>query len=94
MGKEGEKQKKAAGSFRSRGRHDGPGRKSAAGGGGGGGRNRRKQQEALEIGVVKKALVERDLRGVDGCSQRRRKGGREEGRKEGVDSKGNLRTPL
>ena len=36
----------------------GPGRKRAAGGGG----RRRKQQKAIDVGVAKKVLVERELR--------------------------------
>ena len=40
----------------------GPGRKTAAGGGGG----RRTQQEAMEVGVWKEVLVERELQGGGG----------------------------
>ena len=47
-------EKETACSYRSRGREEGPGRKRAVGGGA------RKQQEAIEVGVVKKVLVERE----------------------------------
>ena len=49
--------KEAAGSYRSRSREEGPGRKRAAGG------SRRKQEEDIKVEVVKQVLVESGLRG-------------------------------
>ena len=50
-----------------------------------GGGRRRNQQEAIEVG---------DPKGGDEGEELEGGGGREEGMKRGVDSKGNLTTPL
>ena len=73
------KQNEAAGNYRSRGRK-GPCQKRTAWG-----ESRRNQQEAIEAGVAREVLVERELRGGGkdrngrGCSQRRGRSGKEAG---------------